>query len=564
VTALWSSFAVVALAEMGDKTQLVALMLASRYRRPWTVMLGILIATAFNHVLAASVGVRLAEALPRSFLAWALGLVFIAFGFWALVPDRAGTRATESRWGPLLTSVLVFFLAEMGDKTQLATLALGAHFDSTVAVTAGTTLGMLAADGLAVFAGDRLTAIVPMRTIRWIAAALFFAFGAAAIAGDRLIGVALPAIGCVEGCGRAASRRLAQAADGKDSRLSGIWRAAVDQRSDPHRVLGIAAPVGELIRALPHERGFDGGRSQSDSEVPWDCSPRVAQAEDPIEHEVPDDLLEVGRVPVESHLGATSRLGKGLGRDGRVPAEVPKGNRRRAGMLCRVFRQHPDHRALGILENRPLPYSRSDLQLVRVLGGDENAKVDARRTAEGDDASDVVQRCLAGGHGLPGGVRQLPSIRCELPLPLESDLESIYLFEVSARADLPEVLARPPEEYVAEALPVRCEPLWLPAALRLDRLKARTQRVEAGEDLEVRPYERWQGQDRGRVEQVRIEVGPGRGRSQGGVVRIEAEDDLPERLHRVGMKKVVVHLLRAGPVEGEVVHRPGGWVPPVM
>ena len=161
-------------------------------------------------------------------------------------------------------------------------------------------------------------------------------------------------------------------------------------------------------------------------------------------------------------------------------------------------------------------------------------------------------------------MRQLPSIRCELPLPLESDLESIYLFEVSARADLPEMLARPPEEYVAEALPVRCEPLWLPAALRLDRLQARTQRVEAGEDLEVRPYERWQGQDRGRVEQVRIEVGPGRGRSQGGVVRIQAEDDLPERLHRVGMKKVVVHLLRAGPVEGEVVHRPGGRVPPVM
>jgi putative Ca2+/H+ antiporter (TMEM165/GDT1 family) len=161
VTALWSSFAVVALAEMGDKTQFVAMTLASRYRRPWTVMLGVLLATVVNHALAASV----------------------AFGFWTLVPDRSNTTGPQSRWGPLLTSAMVFFAAEMGDKTQLATVALGARFESTVAVTAGTTLGMLLADGLAVFAGDRLTAIVPMRAIRWIAAALFLAYGAAAITG---------------------------------------------------------------------------------------------------------------------------------------------------------------------------------------------------------------------------------------------------------------------------------------------------------------------------------------------------------------------------------------------
>ena len=183
MTALWSSFVVVALAEMGDKTQLVALMLASRYRRPFTVMLGILIATVVNHALAASIGVWVADTLPRAWLGWALGLAFIAFGFWTLVPDRAGAQGTQPGWGPLLTSTVLFFLAEMGDKTQLATMALGARFDSAVAVTAGTTLGMLAADGLAVFAGDRLVAIVPMRGIRWIAAALFFAFGAAAIAG---------------------------------------------------------------------------------------------------------------------------------------------------------------------------------------------------------------------------------------------------------------------------------------------------------------------------------------------------------------------------------------------
>jgi putative Ca2+/H+ antiporter (TMEM165/GDT1 family) len=182
MTALWSSFVVVALAEMGDKTQLLALTLASRYRRPWTVMLGILIATVTNHALASSIGVRVADTLPRSWLSWILGLGFIAFGFWTLVPDRAGTPAARPGWGPLMTTAVVFFVAEMGDKTQLATVALGARFESTAAVTAGTTLGMLVSDGLAVFAGNRLTAIVPMRTVRWIAAALFFAFGAAAIA----------------------------------------------------------------------------------------------------------------------------------------------------------------------------------------------------------------------------------------------------------------------------------------------------------------------------------------------------------------------------------------------
>ncbi len=187
MTALWSSFVVVALAEMGDKTQLVALTLASRYRRPWTVMLGILIATVVNHALAASLGVWVADVLPRSWLAWALGLGFIAFGLWTLVPDRAGIPGAPPRWGPMLTSAAVFFVAEMGDKTQLATLALGARFDSTVMVTAGTTLGMLVADGLAVFAGDRLTAIVPLRTVRWIAAALFFAFGVVAIVGTTRI-----------------------------------------------------------------------------------------------------------------------------------------------------------------------------------------------------------------------------------------------------------------------------------------------------------------------------------------------------------------------------------------
>jgi Ca2+/H+ antiporter, TMEM165/GDT1 family len=182
MTALWSSFLLVALAEMGDKTQLVALSLASWYRRPWLVMSGILVATLMNHALASAFGAWLGTLIPTETLGWILGLGFIAFGIWTLLPDRAPEGGRRHRWGALATTIIVFFLAEMGDKTQLATVALGARFHSTVLVTAGTTLGMLASDGLAVFAGARLAHMISMDRIRWIAAALFFAFGAAAIA----------------------------------------------------------------------------------------------------------------------------------------------------------------------------------------------------------------------------------------------------------------------------------------------------------------------------------------------------------------------------------------------
>jgi putative Ca2+/H+ antiporter (TMEM165/GDT1 family) len=176
----WSSLLVVALAEMGDKTQLIALSLAARYRRPWPVMGGILIATLLNHALASSVGVWIATVVPARMLGLIVGLGFIAFGVWTLFPDRAEDPGQREGWGPLLTTAVVFFLAEMGDKTQLATVALGARFHSAAAVTAGTTLGMLAADGLAVFAGSTLAERIAMKRIRWIAAALFFALGAAA------------------------------------------------------------------------------------------------------------------------------------------------------------------------------------------------------------------------------------------------------------------------------------------------------------------------------------------------------------------------------------------------
>ena len=183
--ALLASFLVVVLAEMGDKTQLIALTLGLRYRRPWTVMLGILIATLLNHALAASLGVWGATKVDPRVLGWILGLGFIAFGAWTLFPDRADAPGERRAWGPLLTTTVVFFLAEMGDKTQLATVALGARYGAPVAVTLGTTAGMLVADALAVFAGSRFAAVVPLPLFRRLAAALFFLFGIASILGAR-------------------------------------------------------------------------------------------------------------------------------------------------------------------------------------------------------------------------------------------------------------------------------------------------------------------------------------------------------------------------------------------
>lgn len=182
LTSLASSYVVVTLAEMGDKTQLIAFTLASRYRRPWIVVLGILLATIFNHALAASVGVWGAGLVSERALAWILGLSFLAFGVWTLVPDTADEPGQRPGWGPLVSTTVIFFFAEMGDKTQLATVALGARFASTLEVTVGTTLGMLTSDGLAVFAGTRLASLVSMRLVRRVAAATFFVFGGLGVA----------------------------------------------------------------------------------------------------------------------------------------------------------------------------------------------------------------------------------------------------------------------------------------------------------------------------------------------------------------------------------------------
>ncbi len=175
--ALLSSVTVVTLSEMGDKTQLLALALASKYRRPWLVMVGILIATLLNHALAAGSGALIAAYLTPTVLGWILAISFLAFAVWTLKPDTLDSNESDRGWGPLATTIVLFFLAEMGDKTQLATVALGAKFAATTMVIAGTTLGMLVADGIAVAIGDKLGERVPLDILRYVAAGLFALLG---------------------------------------------------------------------------------------------------------------------------------------------------------------------------------------------------------------------------------------------------------------------------------------------------------------------------------------------------------------------------------------------------
>ncbi len=175
--AILASFLLVAVSEMGDKTQLLAFSLATRFRRPWPVMAGILVATVANHGLASSVGAWISAHVAPTVLAGVLAATFIAFGLWTLRPDSLDESGGQERFGAFLTTTALFFLAEMGDKTQLATVALAARYGDLVKVTLGTTLGMLATDGLAVFLGERLAARVSSARIRWAAASLFFVFG---------------------------------------------------------------------------------------------------------------------------------------------------------------------------------------------------------------------------------------------------------------------------------------------------------------------------------------------------------------------------------------------------
>ena len=175
--AFLNSFFLVFASEMGDKTQLLALILAARYRKPWTILFGVLIATLLNHGLATYAGAWIAGHVSPQTLKWSLAIIFFAFAAWILIPDKEEDLKKESRFGPLLTTIIAFFLAEMGDKTQLATVALGAKYASVMMVTFGTTLGMLASNGLAIFLGERLLKKIPMKYVRIFACVLFVLFG---------------------------------------------------------------------------------------------------------------------------------------------------------------------------------------------------------------------------------------------------------------------------------------------------------------------------------------------------------------------------------------------------
>lgn len=177
LTAFATSTTLVAVAEIGDKTQLLSFALAARYRKRGTIILAIFIATLVNHALAGSLGVLIAQWLAPRSTALLVGFGFIAFGAWALVPDKLDA-APKSHGGVFMTTLIAFFLAEMGDKTQLATIGLGARFPFPVAVVLGTTLGMMIANVPAVLIGHRLADKLPLRAMRFTAALLFFATGA--------------------------------------------------------------------------------------------------------------------------------------------------------------------------------------------------------------------------------------------------------------------------------------------------------------------------------------------------------------------------------------------------
>jgi Ca2+/H+ antiporter, TMEM165/GDT1 family len=173
---LTSTF-LVAVAEIGDKTQLLSFVLAARLRKPWPILAGILAATVANHTAAAWAGSLLAGLVPETPLTWLVGLSFIAFGLWALHPDALDGSPAVLKAGVFVTAFVAFFLAEMGDKTQLATVALAARFDALAQVIVGTTLGMMIANVPAVWIGDRLAQRIPMKAVRMLAAALFILVG---------------------------------------------------------------------------------------------------------------------------------------------------------------------------------------------------------------------------------------------------------------------------------------------------------------------------------------------------------------------------------------------------
>jgi len=179
------STGVVALAEIGDKTQLLAFILAARFKKPLPIIAGILVATLVNHGLAGALGAWITTTVSPEVLRWALGLSFIGMAIWTMIPDEIEEEETKvaRRLGVFGATLITFFLAEMGDKTQIATVAMAVHYGAPLMVVIGTTLGMLIADVPAVFAGEKLAAKIPMKLVHSIAAAIFALLGVATLLG---------------------------------------------------------------------------------------------------------------------------------------------------------------------------------------------------------------------------------------------------------------------------------------------------------------------------------------------------------------------------------------------
>jgi len=181
--ALFISTGVVALAEIGDKTQLLAFILAARFKKPLPIVAGILVATLVNHGLAGALGAWITSVVSPEILRWVLGLSFIGMAVWTLIPDKIEDEETRAaqRLGVFGATLITFFLAEMGDKTQLATVALAAHYGAPLLVVIGTTLGMLIADVPAVLVGNQFAAKIPLKIVHSIAATIFAAMGVLAL-----------------------------------------------------------------------------------------------------------------------------------------------------------------------------------------------------------------------------------------------------------------------------------------------------------------------------------------------------------------------------------------------
>ena len=183
--AFWVSTGVVALAEIGDKTQLLAFILAARFKKPAPIIAGILLATLINHGLAGALGAWITAVVSPEVLRWVLGASFIGMAVWTLIPDEIEDEETQvaQRFGVFGATLITFFLAEMGDKTQIATVAMAAHYATPVIVVLGTTLGMLIADVPAVFVGNKLADKIPMKLVHAIAAGVFAVLGVATLLG---------------------------------------------------------------------------------------------------------------------------------------------------------------------------------------------------------------------------------------------------------------------------------------------------------------------------------------------------------------------------------------------